>query len=74
MPLTLDTFLAYRLNRLAEATSDEIRPVYRERYGMNRPEWRTLIVLHDLSAATATEICKDEQDEKQPLEPEVNTT
>lgn len=57
MTLILDAFLPYRLNRLAEAASDEVRPIYRDRYGMNRPEWRTLIVLAHLGRATATEIC-----------------
>lgn len=64
MSLSLDTFLPYRLNRLAEATSDQIRPIYRDLYGLNRPEWRTLIVLHHLRSATATQICQHSNQHK----------
>jgi DNA-binding MarR family transcriptional regulator len=56
MNLTLKTFLPYRLNRLAEAVSAEIRPVYRDRFGLNRPEWRALVALADIGPCTAKEI------------------
>jgi len=56
MNFTLKTFLPYRLNRLAEAVSAEIRPVYRDRFGLNRPEWRALVALADIGPCTAKEI------------------
>ncbi|MCG6857156.1 MAG: MarR family winged helix-turn-helix transcriptional regulator [Salaquimonas sp.] len=56
MSLTLETFLPYRLSRLTEAVSNEIRPIYKNRFGMNRPEWRVLVALADLGSATAKEI------------------
>ncbi|MEO0991228.1 MAG: MarR family winged helix-turn-helix transcriptional regulator [Pseudomonadota bacterium] len=57
MGLKLDTFLPYRLNRISEAVSNSVRPVYKEMYGMNRPEWRVLAALADLGPTTATDIC-----------------
>jgi DNA-binding MarR family transcriptional regulator len=56
MSLTLETFLPYRLNRLSEAVSAEIRPVYRDRFGLTRPEWRALVALADIGPCTAKEI------------------
>ena len=57
MTLDPEKFLPYRLNRLAEAVSADIRPVYKERFGMNRPEWRVLVALADLGPTTAKAIC-----------------
>jgi DNA-binding MarR family transcriptional regulator len=54
--LPLDDFLPYRLNRLAEAVARDFGRVYRERYGMTRPEWRLLATLGATAAMTATEI------------------
>lgn len=56
MVLTLETFLPYRLSRLSEAVSNEIRPIYKDRFGINRPEWRALVALADLGRATAKDI------------------
>ncbi|XWN29181.1 MAG: MarR family winged helix-turn-helix transcriptional regulator [Devosia sp.] len=56
MSLTLDSFLPYRLNRLSEAVSNEMRPVYRQTHGLNRPEWRVLVALADIGPATAKAI------------------
>lgn len=52
----LEGFLAYRLNRLNETVSSRFRPIYKERFGLNRPEWRVLAALADFGPATATEI------------------
>src|SRR5690606_19069978 len=52
----LDGFLPYRLNRAAEAVSLSFSRVYRERYGMTRPEWRTLVALGAVGPMTATAI------------------
>ena len=51
--LTLETFLPYRLNRLADAISREFSKTYRERYGLTRPEWRTLAGLGQKGTMTA---------------------
>lgn len=54
--IELDTFLPYRLARIAEAVSLEIRPVYKRIQGLNRPEWRVLASLAEIGPATATQI------------------
>lgn len=52
----LQGFLPYRLNRLSEAASLEVRVIYRDLLGITRPEWRVLAALADLGHATATQI------------------
>jgi DNA-binding MarR family transcriptional regulator len=54
MTLTLDSFLPYRLSRLAEAVSQEMRPVYKNMHGLNRPEWRIIAALAEIGPTTAT--------------------
>lgn len=54
--LTLETFLPYRLNRLADAVSRDFSRLYRERFGLTRPEWRTLATLGEFGTMTATQI------------------
>ena len=54
--LDLETFLPYRLNRLAEAVSREFSKIYRDRFGLTRPEWRTLATLGQFGTMTATAI------------------
>nr|WP_274427045.1 MarR family transcriptional regulator [Chelativorans sp. YIM 93263] len=54
--LVLEDFLPYRLNRLADAISRDFSKIYRDRYGLNRPEWRTLATLGQYGTMTATEI------------------
>ena len=54
--LELEAFLPYRLNRLADAVSREFSTIYRERYGLTRPEWRLLATLGQYPTMTATEI------------------
>jgi DNA-binding MarR family transcriptional regulator len=54
--LILDDFLPYRLNRLADAVSREFAAIYKERYGLTRPEWRTLATLGQFGTATATAV------------------
>ncbi|MCB1385966.1 MAG: MarR family transcriptional regulator [Nitratireductor sp.] len=56
MELTLSHFLPYRLNRISEAVSNEMRAIYKQRHGLNRPEWRVLAALADLERSTATEV------------------
>lgn len=54
--LELESFLPYRLYRLADAVSREFSRVYRERHGLTRPEWRTLSGLGQHGTMTATEL------------------
>ncbi len=54
--LILENFLPYRLNRLADAISREFAKTYRERYGLTRPEWRTLAGLGQNGTMTATAV------------------
>jgi DNA-binding MarR family transcriptional regulator len=54
--LVLEHFLPYRLNRLADAISRDFSRIYRERFGLTRPEWRLLAALGELGTMTATEV------------------
>lgn len=54
--LELESFLPYRLYRLADAVSHEFSKVYKDRHGLTRPEWRTLAGLGQHGTMTATEI------------------
>ncbi|MER8866307.1 MarR family transcriptional regulator [Mesorhizobium sp. M0751] len=52
--LELESFLPYRLYRLADAVSREFARVYKDRHGLTRPEWRTLAGLGQHGTMTAT--------------------
>lgn len=54
--LSLETFLPYRLNRLTDAVSRDFSRIYRQRFGMARPEWRLLATLGQYGTMTATAI------------------
>lgn len=54
--LELETFLPYRLYRLADTVSREFSRIYKERHGLTRPEWRTLSGLGQRGTMTATEL------------------
>jgi DNA-binding MarR family transcriptional regulator len=54
--LSLVDFLPYRLNRIAEAVSRDFSRLYRDQYGLTRPEWRVLATLGEFPIMTATEI------------------
>ncbi|MGE0502913.1 MAG: MarR family winged helix-turn-helix transcriptional regulator [Rhizobiaceae bacterium] len=54
--LDLESFLPYRLNRLAEAISREFARIFRDRHGLTRPEWRTLATLGQFGRMTATAV------------------
>lgn len=55
--MKLRDYLPYRLNLLAELTSDHTRPIYRRRHGLTRTEWRVLVNLAEAEPLTATELC-----------------
>lgn len=52
--LSLEEFLPYRLNRLADAVSRDFSRIYRERFGLTRPEWRLIATLGQYGTMTAT--------------------
>lgn len=54
--LQLETFLPYRLNRLADAVSREFSGLYKDRHGLTRPEWRLLATLGQFGTMTATAV------------------
>src|ERR671919_214492 len=54
--LTLKTFLPYRLNRLAEEVSNNFSRIYRDRFGITRPEWQLLATLGQYGTMTATAV------------------
>ena len=49
--MDLQHFFPYRLAVLAEAVSQATAPVYRERFGLSRDEWRLLAALAELGRA-----------------------
>ena len=55
-PLVLEDFIPYRLNKAAEAVSQRFASLYRDQYGLTRPEWRTLATLGQFGTLTATAI------------------
>lgn len=54
--LALEQFLPYRLNRLAEDVSRDFSRIYRDRFGLTRPEWRLLATLGQYGSMTATAV------------------
>lgn len=53
----LKGYLPYRLNWLAEMTSESTRAIYRKRHELTRPEWRVLVNLAEASPLTASALC-----------------
>ncbi len=54
--LQLDQFLPYRLNRAAAAASRQLSMIYKRKYGLTVPEWRTLATLAEFGEMTAKQI------------------
>ena len=54
--LQLDQFLPYRLNRAAAAASRQLSVIYKRKYGLTVPEWRTLATLAEFGEMTAKQI------------------
>ena len=44
-PFLLAEFVPFRLNRLADAVSQDLSEIYRERFGLDIPEWRVLVTV-----------------------------
>ena len=54
--LELESFIPYRLNRLADAVSRDFSRIYKDRLGLTRPEWRLLATLGQYRRMTATAV------------------
>nr|WP_201832623.1 MarR family transcriptional regulator [Microvirga zambiensis] len=54
--LELETFLPYRLNRIAAAVSQDFRSVYGPHHDLTIPEWRVLATLGQSERISAKEI------------------
>lgn len=70
MPVDLQNFFPYRLAVLAEAVSQSLAQVYRERFGLTRDEWRVLAALVDLgdrAAVRNTQVVDHTTLEKMPV-------
>lgn len=55
-PLTLATFLPYRLSVVAASVSDGLARIYGERFGIGIPEWRVLATIGEFRSVTAKAI------------------
>jgi DNA-binding MarR family transcriptional regulator len=51
--LRLEAFVPFRLNRLADAVSVHLSEVYRDRFGLEIPEWRILVTVGQRRECTA---------------------
>lgn len=54
--MDLDRFVPYRLARLADAVSRAIAPVYAQRFGLSRDEWRVLAALAERKAVKTADL------------------
>ena len=54
--LTLNRFLPYQLNHLAEAVSRSFSKIYADQFGMSIPEWRVVATLGEHQSMTARDI------------------
>ena len=54
--LRLTTFVPFRLNRLAVEVSNHMSTIYRERFGLEVPEWRVLVTVAPEQGCTAQQI------------------
>jgi DNA-binding MarR family transcriptional regulator len=54
--LLLIEFVPFRLNRLADAVSQNLSEIYRHRFGLEIPEWRVLVTVGQCGLSTAQHI------------------
>jgi DNA-binding MarR family transcriptional regulator len=55
-PLHLANFTPFRLNRLATGVSEHLSEVYRQRFGLEIPEWRVIATVGPACTCTAQHI------------------
>jgi DNA-binding MarR family transcriptional regulator len=53
LSLELAAFVPFRLNRLAVGVSDHLAEIYRERFGLDIPEWRVMATVGSRHGCTA---------------------
>lgn len=58
MALDLDTFLPYRLAKLASKMSEEFAPVYQRQSNLTIPQWRILFNLAQFGQSNAKALCE----------------
>ena len=56
--LELAGFVPYRLNRLAVGVSTHLADIYRERFGLDVPEWRVMATVGSQHGCTAQHIAE----------------
>ena len=56
--LELAGFVPYRLNRLAVGVSNHLSEIYRERFGLDIPEWRVMATVGSRHGCTAQYIAQ----------------
>lgn len=71
--IRLETFLPFRLNRLAGEVSRRLSTVYSGRFGLDIPEWRVLATLSGRGSATAHEIVASTRTHKSTISRAVST-
>lgn len=52
----LADFVPFRLNRLADAVSKDLSEIYRDRFGLEIPEWRVLVTVGQRRECTAQQV------------------
>jgi DNA-binding MarR family transcriptional regulator len=52
----LVNFVPFRLNRLADAVSRDLSEIYRDRFGLEIPEWRVLVTVGQRRECTAQHV------------------
>jgi DNA-binding MarR family transcriptional regulator len=52
----LADFVPFRLNRLADAVSRDLSEIYRDRFGLDIPEWRVLVTVGQRSGCNAQHV------------------
>jgi DNA-binding MarR family transcriptional regulator len=54
--LLLEAFVPFRLNRLANAVALDLSEIYRDRFGIEIPEWRVLVTVGQWNECTAKQV------------------
>lgn len=57
-PFRLEDFLPFRLNMLAQAVSEQLSTIYRQRFSLDIPQWRILANLASRGPMTAQAIVR----------------
>jgi len=63
-PLQLEEFLPYRLSLLSNTVSGAIAAAYRDKFNIDMPEWRLMMVLAEYPGSSAEEVCRRTRMEK----------